>query len=249
MFIEALEYIGIIAIVLTVIVSYNQYMAGKFSKDYNEVEDKTKKQSKLKKWWDQSYIREIYRVRASQRKLICFIPWLGVWISLFFVYWFGSSIFYSLLHPPQPLEKLKKYEGVITKAINYKKGDDRVDIKLEDGTIKIFHAHITGINLKERYIGKEVVVLAKNEWGILDFGSYELIVWMEMNFEPIDTIFKTYDDKYTYEFTIVSESWLPNLILSLKWLIGSLALLWFINRKPVVTKNEIDKNAYLFEQR
>lgn len=109
-------YIGIIAIVLTAIVSYNHYKAGKFSKDYIELEDDTKKQSRFKKWWNQSYIREIYRVRASQRKLICFIPWLGVWISLFFVWWFLSALITETLHPLQTMEKLKKYEGVI---INY----------------------------------------------------------------------------------------------------------------------------------
>ncbi|RXJ69300.1 hypothetical protein CRV08_04635 [Halarcobacter ebronensis] len=43
MFIGILEYIGIIAIVLTAIVSYNHYKAGKFSKDYIELEDDTKK--------------------------------------------------------------------------------------------------------------------------------------------------------------------------------------------------------------
>ncbi|RXJ69305.1 hypothetical protein CRV08_04665 [Halarcobacter ebronensis] len=64
---------------------------------------------------------------------------------------------------------------------------------------------------------------------------------MEINFEPMDTIFKTYDDKYIYKITIVSKTWLPNLVLSLKWLIGSLALLWFVNRKPIVTINEINK--------
>ena len=59
MFIEILEYIGVLAIVLTAIVSYNQYKAGKFSKDYIELEDDTKKQSRFKKWWNQSYIRYI----------------------------------------------------------------------------------------------------------------------------------------------------------------------------------------------
>ena len=47
MFIEILEYIGIIALVLTALASYNQYKAGKFNKDYVEVEDSNKKQSKF----------------------------------------------------------------------------------------------------------------------------------------------------------------------------------------------------------
>ena len=58
-----------------------------------------------------------------------------------------------------------------------------------------------------------------------------------MNLKPIDTIYKTYDDKYTNAITIVSESWLPNLVLSLKWLIGSLVLLWFIRNKIVLKVN------------
>ena len=85
MFIQILEYIGIIALGLTALASYNQYKAGKFDKDYSE-EESDKKQSKLKSWWKQSYIREIYIVRASQRKLISFIPWLGVWGSFFAIF-------------------------------------------------------------------------------------------------------------------------------------------------------------------
>ena len=241
MFIEILEYIGVLAIVLTAIVSYNQYKAGKFSKDYVEVEDDTKKQSRFKKWWNQSYIRDIYIVRASQRKLICFVPWLGVWISLFFVFWFLSALITETLHPLQPMEKLKKYEGVIINYFYHKKSDSVLQIRLKNGTIKNFHVFIQGMNIKERYVGKEVVVLVQKDWGVFDLGYFEKIVWIESDNNPLNTIYKTYAEKYNNKLNINSNVWLPNLLLSLKWLIGSLALLWFINRKPLITINEINK--------
>lgn len=240
MFIEILEYIGVFAIVLTAIVSYNQYKAGKFSKDYIELEDDTKKQSRFKKWWNQSYIREIYRVRASQRKLICFVPWLGVWISLFFVLVFIIFSYGSILHPLQPLEKLKKYEGVITDYFYHKKTDDILQIKLKDGTIKNFHAVLYGKNVKERYIGKEVIVLAQKDWGIIDLGYFEEMVKMDTIDTPLETIYHSYNKRYKI-FQSNKYKWLGYVYLSLKWLIGSLALLWFINRKPIVTINEINK--------
>lgn len=48
----------------------------------------------LKKWWHQSYIREIYVVRARQRRLLSLIPWIGLGVSVFASFIFTiSSVF------------------------------------------------------------------------------------------------------------------------------------------------------------
>lgn len=242
MFIEALEYIGIIAIILTAIVSYNQYKAGKFSKDYVEVENKTKKESRFKKWWNQSYIREIYRVRASQRKLICFIPWLGVWISLFFVFVFVIFSYESFFHPLQSFEKLKKYEGVVTNYVSHRKVADTLQIKLKDGTIKSFYSFLMKASktIKEQYIGKEVIILVQKDWDIVYLGYFEAAVMLVSKDISQEDIYNSYNKRFNSEIHDVY-IWLDYLYVSFKWLIGSLALLWFINRKPIVTINEINK--------
>lgn len=263
MFIEILEYIGIIALVLTALASYNQYKAGKFNKDYVEVEDSNKKQSKFQKWWQQSYLREVYVVRAGQRKGLCFIPWLGVWVSLFAVFVFIIFNYMTIFHPLQPLEKLTKYEGVIENYYTHQKSDDRLQIKLKDGTIKSLHANINWKIEKEKemgkkfeewsqemwdnlinsYKGKKIMVLVQRDWGISDLGYYEDVVWMEIEGKPFNEYHKSYEEKYNSgsKFKWYETIYIIWLITSLKWLLGFLALLWFINRNPIETTNKINK--------
>ena len=260
MFIEILEYIGIIALVLTALASYNQYKAGKFNKDYVEVEDSNKKQSRFQKWWQQSYLREVYVVRAGQRKGLCFIPWLGFWVSLFAVFVFIIFNYMTIFHPLQPLEKLTKYEGVIENYYTHQKSDDRLQIKLKDGTIKSLHANINWKIEKEKemgkkfeewsqemwdnlinsYKGKKIMVLVQRDWGISDLGYFEKKVWMEIEDKIVDPSYKTYEELYNISKKN-QYKWLNHLFLSLKWLLGFLALLWFINRNPIETTNKINK--------
>ncbi|WP_419773449.1 hypothetical protein [Halarcobacter sp.] len=55
-----------------------------------------------------------------------------------------------------------------------------------------------------------------------------------------EDIYNSYNKRFNSEL-YDKYIWLDYLYLSFKWLIGSLALLWFINRKPIVTINEINK--------
>lgn len=239
MFIEILEYIGIIALVLTALASYNQYKAGKFNKDYVEVEDSNKKQSRFQKWWQQSYLREVYVVRAGQRKGLCFIPWLGFWVSLFavvvFVVWFTVST----VNPEPTLEKLTQYNGIMKEFYYHKKSDDVFKFELENGEIKYFYAHMwkKDINPQKDWIDKNTSIWVYEEWEL--FGKdYETSFWIQIDNQLLDK--EAYEKQYNKRVSFANNHF-PRLIISLKWLLGFLALLWFINRNPIETTNKINK--------
>ncbi|WP_428026846.1 hypothetical protein [Arcobacter sp.] len=211
------------------------------------LKEKKEAPSLFKKWWNKSYIREIYVVRARQRRLQCFIPWVGIGISLFASFWFSVAVYSEYFHPLQPYEKLKKYEGVIINYYYHKKSDDIIQIKLENGTVKNFHGILPGKNVKERYVGKKVKVLVQKDWGITDLGYFERSVCLESEVEPsVECTKKTFMEKLNNENNLTSK-YFANFILSLKWLIGFLLLIWFINIKPVIITDKKQSFSPLVE--
>lgn len=228
-----IDYLGIIAVIFTAIFVYKKFKSGWFVKKgtNEEVQDDEQKQSRFQRWWTQSYIREIYVVRASQRKIDCFIPWIGAAISLFFVHWFLMLVVDSLLYPEQPFEKLIRYDGVVKDYVYHKKSANILVVQLPNGEKKYFHSSlwIKDEYPDKRWIDRNISVWVQQEWGILS-GSYENAVWKELDGSQFNA--KAFEKQFL-ERTKKGTDALSSLPTSLAWLFSFLALLWFINRNPV----------------
>jgi len=235
MFIEILEYLGLAVVIVAFYSSYQRFKNGEFTKEYLEEKEQEEPKTKFQRWWKQSYLREVYVVRAGQRKLISFIPWIGFWISLFIVFAMTVFSYLAVVHPLQPFEKLIRYIGVVVNFIVRKKSADIIQIKVSDGTIKNFHNSINWKYVKE-HMNKNISILAQEDWGISDIGKYEEAVLIIENNMSKNDIQNAYI-KTTKEMKEFDQKWSGYLIVSSKWLIFFLVLLWFIKRNPIKQKN------------
>lgn len=238
MFIEMLEYLGLIVVIVAFYSSYQRFKNGEFTKEYQEQEEQKEPKTKFQKWWKQSYLREVYVVRAGQRKLISFIPWIGFWIAILVFIFSSFWVIQSKLHPEEQFVNLKKYEGVVLKYVVNKKTDDILVLKLKNGTVKQFHG---GVVIKPKnVINKKVIIYTKQEWGVVDLGEFERVSWLEIVGQEHDMTYKydkTYKDRYD-RVTNGNNMATSVILVALKWLIFFLILLWFINRNPIKTKNQ-----------
>lgn len=231
MFIDILEYLGIVVVIVTFYTSYQRFKNGEFTKEYQEEKEQEEPKTKFQRWWEQSYLREVYVVRAGQRKLISFIPWIGFWISIIMIFSMTVFSYLAVVHPLQPFEKLIRYDGVIVNYIIHKKSANIVQIKLSDGTIKNFHNSINWKYVKE-HMDENISILAQKDWGISDIGKYEEAVFIIENNMSKNDIKNAYI-KTTKEMKEFDRKWFGYFIVSFKWLIFFLILLWFINRNAI----------------
>lgn len=192
---------------------------------------KEKKPTFFDKWWQQSYIREIYVVRVGQRIVISLIPLLGVFVSIFVLFWSIIGVYQTYMYPTQPFEKLIKYEGTIKDYSYHRKSSDTLTLQLNNGNIKIFNAlmYMKNINSKD-WIEKKASIWIEEKAKNLLFENYETIVWIEFDGKNIDR--NAFEKQYQSRLELENRQF-ENLIKSLKWLIGFLVLLWLINIKPI----------------
>ena len=223
--------LGIIALILIAYVAYKKYQKGWFSKDKKQGTEK-KELTKLEKWWNQSYIREVYVVRARQRRLQSFIPEIGLNVSIFASFFFAVFAGYNFLYPEPSSEELQRYDGIVKGYYYHKKTDNILVVKLNNGELKRFHAYIYIRDKypKKNWIEKKASIWAHQEWGLLS-GFYDSAVWIQFDGNKLDKV--GYEKQYTerYERGLL---YFPRLVLSLQWVVGFLGLIWFINRKPVL---------------
>lgn len=224
-----MDYLGIIAAILTAIFVYKKFKSGWFSKQQQSKGEETKSPSRFQRWWTQSYIREIYVVRASQRKSACFIPWAGVAISAFFVYWFSIGMYLGLVHPDQPFEKLTRYNGVVKGYVYHRKSNDILIVQLPNSEKKYFHMLLRKKEVMETWMDKNVTVWAQQDWGVLE-GNYEEVQAIDLNGVTVLGS-KTYDSNVRNQKHVHDS--ISGLLHSLAWIFGFLVLLWIINRNPV----------------
>ncbi|WP_415397486.1 hypothetical protein [Sulfurimonas sp. CS5] len=229
------EYSGFIVIILLLIGAYQVF----YKKKPNNIEDNTKleKKSKLKESKIYKYLYEIYVTRAKKRRLLCFLPWVGLWVSAFAVVWFLVSTYLSLVNPIQKFENLTEWRGTLISYRSYRKADDIATFRLEDNTTKSFHSMITEKDIK-RIDKKKVIFWTQRDFGLSDglftgefYYDREKYLVLEENYDEISTK-KEYEKSYK-RIKEIEDNTIPNLTLSLKWLLGFLFLLWFINRKDV----------------
>lgn len=227
-----IDYLSVIVTVLTALLVYKKFKSGWFvKKETNEeVQDDEQKQSRFKRWWMKSYIREIYVVRASQRKSACFVPWAGVVISALFVYWFVSALYDGLAHPSIPFEKLTKHDGVVKGYVYRQKSAGILIVQLPSGEKKYFHMSLRKKEVMETWMDKNATVWVHQDWGVID-GNYEWVNVVDLNGSTVLGS-KTFD-RNAYNKKYVEDT-ISSLLRSLAWLFGFLALLWIINRNPVV---------------
>lgn len=241
-----LEYIGIVSTGLLFLLVYKKYKNGSLlnKEKSEEIQTNEKKQSWFDKWWMQSELREIYVVRASQRKLACFIPWVGVVISGFFVLFWSIGTYMAVLNPPQPFEKLTKYEGIITGYAFRKKSDNLMVVKLTNGEVINFHSYLLSKEKMDESIKlkQKVTVWAQTDFGLTDFGHYETAQWIEIDHKPTSSVYKTFQERFKRDSTHLYESVLPDLFYSLFWLFFFLLIIYFINAFPVQDKNNSHKD-------
>jgi len=112
-------------------------------------------------------------------------------------------------------------------------------LKLNDGSVKEFHG---GVVTKVKAVkDKNVTLYTQVDWGVVDLGEFERVSWLEIVGQEHSTTYKydtTYKDRY--DRIIKGNDIASNVILvALKWLIFFLIFLWFINRTPIKTKNQI----------
>ena len=229
------EYSGFIVIILLLISSYHVF----YKKKSDNIDENTKleKRSKLKESKIYKYLYEIYVTRAKKRKLLCFLPWVGLWVSVFAVVWFSVFTYSSLINPRQKFEDLTEWRGTLTSYLSYRKADDIATFRLEDNTTKSFHSWLLTEHRKQ-INGKKVIFWTQREFGLSDglftgefYYDRELYLVLEDEYDKNST-----KKKYEKNYKRVKErenSNIPNLILSLKWVVFFLFLLWFINRKDV----------------
>lgn len=224
MIFEILQYGTLLAIILTMIASYNRYKKRYFT--LNKEDEEEIKNPTFRQW-----LKLVFIIRPRKRPLLSMIPQLGVIISIASLLIYPIWIYQEYFNSIQPLEKLTKYQG---KIIGYKynrKSSDRLIVKLNNGEVKYFLGGVTG---KKEYMDsklyKDITVLTQRERGFLEEG--EAIRWIQYNHEEIDIeLFnKHYQRAQQYE---KADLWL--LTTPLKFLLFFLILLWFINRNPIQT--------------
>jgi len=231
-----LEYIGIVGIILIVLAAYNRYRNGYFSKDNKTKEenqqDEEKSLNRFQKWWKQSYIREIYVVRAGQRKLLCFIPWVGVFLSVITMYWYALWIYESITDPVKPLEQLTKYEGIVIGYEISKKGEDILEVRLNNGTVKRFNRQLSS-KMGDEWMDRKISIWTSNTRGITTLGSNESFQWMVLDGKDVnETKYKEHKSKIQYKH----DNSVQNFFISFFILLSFLAVIWLINLKPIQQK-------------
>jgi hypothetical protein len=221
-----IENIGLIGLVLIILAIFNKYRNINSSKNKENIEEK--ELNSFQKWWQQSYIKEIYFVRTKQRIVISLIPLVGFFVSIFVVFWSIIGLYNTYMYPTQPFEKLIKYEGIIKSYSYHRKSLDVLSIELPNKEIKNFSLLLENKKIMDSWINKNAILWVQNKGSIIE--TYDVIQVIDL--EGI-TVFgdKEYDRKLANKRDIDRD--LSNLISSLKLLIGFLFLLWFINIKPV----------------
>lgn len=223
------EFIIYIVVLLTIWMVYTRYKEDSYAQtsDENKVENE-KKLSKFQQWWRQSFIREIYVVRAGQRPFLCFFPWAGVAFSLLGILFYIVWTYDTILNPVLPLEQLTKYEG---KVVGYKflrKFTDRLIVQLDNGETKTFLYELRTKEETEKMLNQPITIWAQEEKGILDFG--ERIIWKQFGSNQIDL--ERFNEHYI-ALKAFENGYTPILIYSLKFLVFFFVILFFINRNPV----------------
>lgn len=88
----------------------------------------------LSKWWQYSYLREIYVVRAKERILACLIPWFGAALSDIALFIFTLALCIAWSNPALPLEELTERRGKLIEYDHTRRGPNLVTFLLEDGS-------------------------------------------------------------------------------------------------------------------
>lgn len=231
------EYSTYIFVLLTIWIVYVRYKEGYYSKTSDdEAVDSGKKLSKFQRWWRQSFIREIYVVRAGKRPFLCALPWVGVAFSLIGILFYIVRIYLVILSPTLPLEQLTKYEGQVVGYKFLRKFTDRLIVQLNNGETKTFLYELRTKEETEKMLNQPITIWAQEEKGILDFG--ERIVWKQYGNNQIDL--ERFNEHYI-ALKAFENGRTPILIYSLKFLIFFLVVLLFINRNPV--KNDVENKT------
>ena len=222
-----IENIGLIGLLLIILAIFHKYKSNNSLKNNNE----EKKLNKFKKWWQQSYIREIYIVRVGQRIVISLIPLVGIFVSMFILFWSIIGVYLAYMYPTQPFEKLTKYEGIIKNYSYHRKSSDTLTLQLDNGDIKTFNAliYIKNIDTKN-WIEKKALIWVEKEAKKLLFENYETAVWIEFDGKNIDR--NAFEKQYQSRLEVDNRQF-ENLIKSLNWFVGFSVLLWLINIKPI----------------
>lgn len=224
----------IIFLVIGILAFINKYM-----KNHKIIK---KKPSKLKLWWKQSYIREIYFVRARDRIFISLIPIVGLITSAFAVFWFLVISYNSYIDPTQPLDKLVKYDGIIKKYTYQKRLIDTMVLQLDNGDIKTFNALIYVKNKDTKsWIEKKASIWAREKANNLFFRGYETAVWVEFDGEDMDK--EAFKQQHRSRLDLENRQF-KNIISSVKYFISFAVLIWLINLKPVAKKRKKNKITY-----
>ena len=223
-----IENIGLIGLVLIILAIFNKYRNINSSKNKENIEEK--ELNSFQKWWQQSYIKEIYFVRTKQRIVISLIPIIGIFTSIFAINWFSITSYNVYNNPTQPFDKLIKYDGVVKGYSYHKKSSDILSLQLDSGEIENFNSLIY---IKDKdpknWIEKKVSIWVERKIKS-SFQNYETAVWIEFDGKNIDK--DVFEQQYQERLKLDNNQF-GNLILSLQWFVGFLFLLWFINIKPV----------------
>lgn len=224
MIFEILQYGTLIAIILTMIASYNRYKKGYFT--LNKEDEEEIKNPTFRQW-----LKLVFIIRARKRPLLSLVPQLGVIISLASLLIYPVWLYQEYFNSIQPLEKLTKYQGKIVGYKYNRKSSDRLIVELDNGEKKYFLGGVTGQKeYMDSKLGKDITVLTQRERGFLEEG--ERIRWIQYNRKEIDL--EIWDKHYKKVQKLEkADLWL--LTTPLKFLLFFLILLWFVNRNPVKT--------------
>lgn len=247
------EFIIYVVVLLTIWMAYTRHKEDSYAQTSDEeAVDNGKNPSKLQQWWRQSFIREIYVVRARQRPFLCILPWLGVLSSLVLIMYFAIGIYLYITNPFLPFDELKKYEGQVLDYIYHKKVKDELIVKLHNGEIKHFRTRMPIKEDADKWLNQKIIIWTQPDWY---FGLNEIVAWEyvygvenyhysnfwnpkhEKQFYTFDNVKENYEIHYTgfHEFNRGDQD---RIYGAIKVLVFFLVILLFINRNPV--KNEVE---------
>lgn len=228
--------------------AYTRYKEDSYTQTNDEeAVDNGKKSSKLQQWWRQSFIREIYVVRARQRPFLCILPWLGVLFSLVLIMYFAMGIYLYKTDPFLPFEELKKYEGQVLDYKYHKKVKDELIVKLDNGEIKHFHTRMPVKEDADKWLNQEIIIWTQPDWY---FRLDEIVAWeyvygvenyhyinfgnpkREKQFYTFDNVKEHYEIHYAY-FREFNKGDQDRIYIAIKVLLFFLFVLLLINRNPI----------------
>lgn len=240
-----------IFVLLTIWIVYVRYKEGYYTKvNDEEAVDSGKKLSKFKRWWRQSFIREIYVIRAGQRPFLCILPWLGVLSSLVLIMYFAIGIYLYKTNPFLPFDELKKYEGQVLDYKYHKKVKDELIVKLHNGEIKHFRTRMPIKEDADKWLNQKIIIWTQPDWY---FGLNEIVAWEyvygvenyhysnfgnpkhEKQFYTFDNVKEHYEIHYS-GFREFNKGDQDRIYGAIKVLVFFLVVLLFINRNPVKRK-------------